>query len=396
MPIDNEYRREFEEEELVEPEYIVNPYTIQYDTRTQSFFKGFAPKIAGFGGLAAASAVVALTAGIGVAGVAGIALTSVAGVGALTSGYFSLGYALDYRKCSKRTLKNTKGATPRNIIQDTSIDIQSKKLVENVLGVITFVKSKEAEAAKYVTALKTLKSNSKLKRINIDGDLYSKSELKKHIKGYTRLAYKGTKYLMQAAAEMSEVVEKYRVKGSLTPKEEGKKFARWYLLNQIGECVKQISSKREDYNPYKGLIIDSLHKGCLIGGSDYANNQIRDVVAINDRRETTKLYFEMYEREMLEEIQNRKPKPPTREERLEAENARLRREKDSLQNDYENAADVAYEASKMADRNQKKYEGAVKRGLKLRTTKIEQERLIKSLVEKHNLLNEKSDKLFRE
>ena len=58
-------------------------------------------------------------------------------------------------------------------------------MVENVLGVITFVKSKEAEAAKYVTALKTLKSNSKLKRINITMETDMESLIKEWEKEYS-------------------------------------------------------------------------------------------------------------------------------------------------------------------------------------------------------------------
>ena len=401
MPIDREYNNPEEEvEEVVEPEYIVNPYTIQYDSKAQSFFKGFAPKVTGFSGLAVAGVVTALTAGIGLAGIGGLALAGVAGAGALTSGYFAFSYGVDYTRCSKRALKNKKYPANNAIARDTTIDSESKKLVENILGVIKFVKSNENEAYKFVAALNELENDPNKKTIKVDGAEYSKGELKRRIKGFTRLAYKGTKYLMQAAGEVSEVVERYRTKTNLTPKEEGKKKARWYILNQISECVRDITSKRSGYNPYKGLIIDSLHKGCLIGGSDYANNQIRDIVAINDKNKTTELYFEMYERAMLEEIQSRMPQPKTREEILAEENQKLRQANESLQTDFEIAADVAYEATneaeqanKKAGKYQKRYESAIQRGVNIRKKSQGQGRIIDALVKGYSELEEKYNAL---
>lgn len=305
-------------------EYAINPYTIQYDSKTKRFFKGFAPK-AGWGGLVTATifgAATIATGGIAAATVGIVAGTSVA-LGALaTTAYSGIVYR---RNAAKSRFK--------------ALGIGGK---EDSVGTIGVVQEYENYAYKYVKMMEDNPSQTKF--ILEDGRSYSRRDLKKRIKENEDMAYHGLKYLLEQGTFTSRQLERLRQKINLTPREEDAMAKYWDVMDRISQCVKQVTSKRTKFNPYKALIIDAMQDGCLLGDLRQ-NNEIRKIKALNNKDMTTKLYFEMYEKHLLESEKAKVPaKPPI-----------TKREYDQLKRDNKNLEDQLTAEQAKSEKLEAKY-----------------------------------------
>ena len=302
MP-ENEKELEQEVEKILE-EYEINPNTIRYYSNVERFFRAFTPKIIGTGSLFATSGLAlaaiiggAVTGGLGF--IPAIVAGSVAGVATATSAVATISLGVDAATVSRARYKNLG-------VKDT------KELVEKM----------ESEAYGYTQKLAELEQSGE-KSIKLkDGNYYSARQLKKLIQGYEKEAYQGVKYLMKQAEKNTEKVENLRRSKNLTDNQKKEQAILWNELELIGECARNITSKRNDINPYKNVIVNALHKGCLIGRNDRENGEIRKHKIYKKINLTEELYHNMYEKNLLE---TNPPKQQLDEENVASEEIKLTR-----------------------------------------------------------------------
>lgn len=405
MP-ENELEQELEE-------YAINPNTIRYHSSAKRFFRAFTPKILGTSSIFATSglAVVSTIAGVATGGlgfIPAVVAGSVAGATAVASGVATVSLGVDAATVSRARYKS-----------------------EGVEGTRKIVEKMEGEAYEYTQKLAQLESSGQ-RRIQLkDGRYYSARQLKKLIAGYEKEAYQGVKYLKAKAEENTAQIEKLRNAGNLTESQRSEQTRLWNELESIGACVRNITSRRNEVNPYKNVIINALHKGCLIGRNDAENAEIRNHRIYGNKYLTEELYHNMYEVDLLRRNPQRQenaqantntpnpeanttaPQPennvrPTQNNQtkrsfgqriikklisLTKEGRRLIAEEEEnrkLQENLEYAEAVAYEehenginaaaaARAEADKYKKRYEGAVQRGVNERRGRIEQSDLTEDL-----------------
>ena len=339
MP-ENEKELEQEVEKVLE-EYEINPNTIRYHSSIKRFFRAFTPKIVGTSSLLATSGI-ALAAIIGGAVTGGLGLVpaaiagSVAGAATVASGVATISLGVDAATVSRVRFKNLG-------VEDT------RAIVEKM----------ESEAYDYTQKLAELEQSGQ-KRIQLkDGNYYTARQLKRLIQGYEKEAYHGVKYLMKKAEENTDQIEKLRKTRNISEAQKKQQAKLWTELEMIGECVRSITSKRNDVNPYKNLIISALHKGCLIGRNDRENGEIRKHKIYGKINLTEELYHKMYEKELLEQNppkQEVETPKPTREEKKAEKTRTLKKQIRELE-----AQNEALEAQNQ--RTQARYESAVKRAV---------------------------------
>ncbi len=362
--------REIERIEQDNKEYKITPYTIQYDSKAQSFFKGFTPKLATSGTLTALGAG-ACIASVLTGGIAGIAIGAVAGV---VAGGYTIWTGVDAAHVSKARFK--------------ALGIGGKK--ENA-GTIEVVKHSEEMAHKFTKLLEEYPDEKTFELE--DGATYTRRDLQKRIKGYEREAYNGLNYILKQGLYVSDKIETLGKRKNLTPYEENLKKQYWDIMDRVSACVKSVASNRLYYNPYKGLIIDAMQKGCLLG--DYHQiNKIREAKAIGDKDNTIQLYFEMYERDLLESNSKKRPEQKPIDRR---EHEQLKRDKVKLEQDIESLKE---EISKISQKSARRVQTAwnirgQKKVLQKRTEELEDiiEELYQRLDEYEKKLAETKAKL---
>ena len=346
-------------------EYEINWNTIRYDGKAKRFFKGFTPKLTTSSAVMILSAVgcaaTIMTGGLAaVSGVVSASIAGAIGAGACTYTIFN---GVDASKVSQSRFK--------------SIGIGGK---EGLPGTIEIIEESERNAYRFS---QLLANNPDVKKFKLeDGATYSRRDLKKRIKGYEHQAYNGLKYILKQGLHTSAQIEKLRTKSRLTEREEKVLEKYWDIMDRIGKCVKNVTSQRDSYNPYKGLIMDAMQGGCLLGNWEQ-NNRIRSIATIREKETTQELYFEMYERELLErnQVKEPAPKPIDRQEyeELKTRNAEL---SDQLSHEQH--------MHKVATKN------ALNKRAQNKTLKAENAELnekLQSLTKKHNKLVEKFNNL---
>ena len=259
-------------------EYEINPNTIKYHSRTKRFFRAFTPKIMGTSSafVASGAALAAVVGGVLTGGVLPIVVGAASGITAAVSAVATVSLGVDAATVSRARYKN-----------------------QGVEGTKKIVEKMESEAYYFVQALERLQQSGD-KTIKLkDGYYYNEHQIKSFIAGYEKEAYQGVKYLMAQAEKNTKEIEKLRKAGKLSPSQEKNRKKLWDELDLIGECVRNITSKRNDVNPYKNVIIKALHKGCLIGANDAENEEIRAHKSYNKMSFTEELYHNMYEKVLL-------------------------------------------------------------------------------------------------
>lgn len=259
-------------------EYEINPNTIKYHSRTKRFFRAFTPKIVGTSSALAVSgaALAAAIGGVFTGGVLPIVVGVASGATAAVSAAATISLGVDAATVSRARYKN-----------------------QGVEGAKVIVEKMESEAFELVQKLEQLTQSGE-KTIQLkDGYHYNARQIKSLIASYEKTAYQGVKYLMAQAEKNTKEIEKLRKAGKLSPSQEKTKDKLWGELGLIGECVRNITSKRNDVNPYKNVIIKALHKGCLIGTNDSENKEIRDNKRLKQMNFTEELYHNMYEKVLL-------------------------------------------------------------------------------------------------
>ena len=259
-------------------EYEINPNTIKYHSRTKRFFRAFTPKIVGTSSALAVSgaALAAAIGGVFTGGVLPIVVGVASSATAAVSAAATISLGVDAATVSRARYKN-----------------------QGVEGAKVIVEKMESEAFELVQKLEQLTQSGE-KTIQLkDGYHYNARQIKSLIAGYEKTAYQGVKYLMAQAEKNTKEIEKLRKAGKLSPSQKETKEKLWDELGLIGECVRNITSKRNDVNPYKNVIIKALHKGCLIGANDSENKEIRDNKRLKQMNFTEELYHNMYEKVLL-------------------------------------------------------------------------------------------------
>lgn len=304
----------FESEEM-ENNYNFNKYTIRYDSKSKRFFKGFAPKIASggvistavFAGLGVATLVTGGLAGIGIATIAGASV----GAGALAQTIYS---GVVYNRNSAKSRFKHLG------IEDN----------EDKANAIDIILDCDNQAYKY---RQILESQPNEKRPFVDGNRVSRRLLRKVIKEQEEVAYHGLKYILNEAQKAS-------------------KKSEYDTLDIVSECVKELASKRDDFNPYKNLIVSYILKGCMLGENDAQNKKIALIREKKDKNQAFELYHLMYEQSHKDKFKRHKEpttltedKDETLEEleatkrKLAAANSALEREKKLHTNSTKRAVD---------------------------------------------------------
>ena len=282
MPVND---KDLQEVKKVIDEYEINPNTIRYYSSAKHFFRAFTPKIVGSSLLTVATGAVAvagaLTGGLGVIPIALSGAASFSGFVATTV------LGADAARTSRARLEQY-----------------------DLKAAIAVIMDDEEEALYQIGKLEELKKSGK-KTIKLkDGSLYNKSALKSLIKENEKRAYQGVKYLMSIAKKNTEELNKLNNMHTLTKAQGAEKEDLMRELELIGHFIPKITSKRNDVNPYKNLIVNALHNGYRIGRNDYENEQIKMLPYIDKFHRSQELYFKMYEKDLLTK------NPPIKEEDL--------------------------------------------------------------------------------
>ena len=343
MALDEELR------ELGHKEYEINTYTIKYDSKSKRFFKGFAPKVATGAGISAG-----VFAGLGVltlatGGIAGLGVGAIAGISvgvgtAIQAGTMGIIHA---RNTSQRRF-NALG------IGGTTDEV----------GTIEVIESMEKKAYEYSQLLEAYPNQDKFTLE--DGAEYSRRRIKKIIKEKEDIAYHGLKYILKQGIVASQSVDALKKKPHLTDYETELVAKYWNVLDRIGECAKNITSKRLDFNPYKTLIIDAIQKGCLLG-SPSQNAQIRAVKASNSKDKATEMYSVMYEQPLLEKVREERQEQIDQQELLKEEYKNLKDVRKQLVKDDGKLDGISEENKELAKQNQLLMEcmGLIRAGLSM-------------------------------
>lgn len=294
---------ETEQADDIAEEYVINPNTIKYDSRIKAYLKAHLPHA--IAAPLTSAAAIAAGASLIFTGVGSVA-TIVAGAAALGGAGASIFTGIDTREVSQAPYK--------------------KMGIETVMYNIT-----EAEKDAYELTQKLHEvQNSKEKKIVIDDEEYSARALKKRIKGYESKAYAGIKYLTKQGTILSEkiveIATKEHNKVAITDKERRVKEEYINTLYRFNECITEVISRRTEHNPYKGLIIDAISNGCLLGKNTY-ENEVLYKASTYGKQKVKQHYFELFEEKLLTEATNYK----SPEQRLREEKSALQAKLDEVQ-----------------------------------------------------------------
>jgi len=277
-------RDEILEIEELERNYNINQYTIRYDSKTKRFFKGFGAKVAG-GGIISTSIFATLGVatlatggflGLTVAGMAGIAV----GAGTLAQTVYS---GVVYGKNMARSRFKHLGIGG----------------IEDEAGTIEVIRANEAEAYELT---QMLENNPRSKAFKLEDGTYPRRVIKHIAKEKEDIAYHGLKYILDQALTVSDKINALKKKKTLTANEGAALSKYWGILDRIAECVKDMAINRDNFNPYKNLIVSYMKKGCLLGFNDEQNNQIRALPKLKDDDLAFKLYSNMYEMPLRKQL----------------------------------------------------------------------------------------------
>lgn len=280
--------REIELIQEANNQYEINTYTIKYDSKTKKFFKGFGPKVAS-GALLSASIFAGLGAVALTGGLAGV------GIGAIAGASAGLGTAIQTVSSGIVYARNASQSRFKALGIGGEKDLNGGKT-----GTIGLVEKYEERVNEYSGQLASKPHTDPIQLD--DGAYYSRRDLKKRIKEKEDIIYNALKYLLKQGLHLSDNINALRKKEYLTDYETEALAKYRRVMDRIAECVESVASSRLEFNPYKNLIIDGIKKGCLLGDTDYQNNQIRSVAASNDKELAIKLYSNIYEKPLLDKL----------------------------------------------------------------------------------------------
>ena len=143
-------------------------------------------------------------------------------------------------------------------------------------GTIALIRQREKEALEMIEMLKEAPESQK--EFEYNGKKFSKRAFKREISEVEDVVYHGLKFVLEEALNLSSKINKLikkRNTSGLDSSEENALLQAENMRLRIVRCVRYMTENRDDYNPYKNLIVEYLHKGCLLGKDDEENRQIK-------------------------------------------------------------------------------------------------------------------------
>ena len=282
---------------------------IKYDSHLQRVLKNHTPRISG-GAAVGVTVAAVVGAPLVIAGAfAGAGVLALAGVGAVAVGTgVTAGNHYFNKAVFRKTFKRLEGEE------------------ENLTAIVEYINEYDNSAKVYRELLNNHQGEKTVPITDENGVVQhvKVSKVKKWIKENEEITYNGLKYLYDKAFVYSNELRDYLSQKKLNDKQQNSVNELYDKLAIIGEATVYATIDRTDYNPYKKLIIDTLHNGCLIGvkkelrryvTNDKINKQIEAVRGEKDIEKVKELYSAVYETAAFRKLQERE------EERKKAQEA---------------------------------------------------------------------------
>ncbi len=282
---------------------------IKYDSHLQRVLKNHTPRISG-GAAVGVTVATVVGAPLVIAGAfAGAGILALAGVGAVAVGTgVTAGNHYFNKAVFRKTFKRLEGDS------------------ENLTAIVEYINEYDNSAKIYRQLLNNHQGEKIVPIQDENGNIQhvKVSKVKKWIKENEEITYNGLKYLYDKALVYSNQLRDYLGQKKLNSAQEKSVAELYDKLAIIGEATVDVTIDRTDYNPYKKLIIDTLHNGCLIGvkkelrryvTNDKVNKQIEAIKGEKDIEKVKELYSAVYETAAFRKLQERE------EERKKAQEA---------------------------------------------------------------------------
>lgn len=150
-----------------------------------------------------------------------------------------------------------------------------------------------------------LQENPNLSEYVVESEEVSRRTLKKLKKEHEQISYHGLKYILEQGLYYTDKINYINKKSSKTDLDIANLEKYYSIMDRIAECTKELASKRQGFNPYKKLIVDSMRKGCLLGygiDADEQNKKILMLKNMKDKDLSFKQYSNMYELDLNKDL----------------------------------------------------------------------------------------------